>query len=294
MADRRCDHRDPDALDVREAQPPFDRAFVHDADEIGRDVRLAPQHQSEVRQQLVGPGEGARLVAGRGLQPAGRKQQQRAVRHVAVAALRDLGTLREQRGVGLHPGRYLGVLGQLGYTVHGIDLTPAVSRMKPGLDALGLRTGDFHEADFLSFEPGRRYDVVCSFGFIEHFQDWAAVLRKHAALVAPGGQIIIETPNFRGAVQQLFHRWLDAENLKRHNLAAMVPEAWADVLRAEGFTVERAGYFGPFDFWHDSGGSGLGRRVGFGLLRLISPLLKRLPEGSATWSPYAGLIAHKR
>ncbi len=196
--------------------------------------------------------------------------------------------------VGCFPGRYLGVLGQLGYTVHGIDLTPAVRRMKPGLDALGLRTGDFHEADFLSFEPGRRYDVVCSFGFIEHFQDWAAVLRKHAALVAPGGRIIIETPNFRGAVQQLFHRWLDAENLKRHNLAAMVPQAWADVLRSEGFTVERAGYFGPFDFWHDSGGSGLVRRVGFGLLRLISPLLKHLPEGSATWSPYAGLIAHKR
>lgn len=196
--------------------------------------------------------------------------------------------------VGCYPGRYLGVLGLLGYTVHGIDLTPAVRRMRPGLEALGLRTGDFHEADFLRFQAPRTYDLVCSFGFIEHFRDWEAVLRKHASLVAPGGLLVIETPNFRGAVQQFFHRWLDAENLRRHDLSAMRPKAWADILRAEGFDVRQAGHFGPFAFWHDSKGAGAWHRIGTLVLRSLNPVLARLPEGHGSWSPYCGLIARKR
>jgi 2-polyprenyl-3-methyl-5-hydroxy-6-metoxy-1,4-benzoquinol methylase len=195
--------------------------------------------------------------------------------------------------VGCFPGRYLGVLGQLGYVVHGVDLTPTVARMKPAFDAEGLRTGDFQEADFLSYSPDRKYDIVCSFGFIEHFTNWADVLRKHAELVRPGGLLVIETPNFRGTVQHLLHRWLDHENYLRHHIAAMEPAAWAALLQREGFVIQQSGWFGSFEFWHDTSHHGLLHRMGFRVLRSLTPWLKRRPEGGPSLSPYCGLIARK-
>lgn len=194
--------------------------------------------------------------------------------------------------IGCFPGRYLAVLGKLGYTLHGIDLTPAIDRMAPALREMGFRTGEFEHADFLQYEVHRQYDLVCSFGFIEHFPQWRKVLRKHADLVRPGGLIVIETPNFRGWVQQLFHRWLDAENLRRHHIPAMSPSAWARVLKKEGFEIIEQGFIGRFVFWNDSQGTNFWKRIGFKLLRTVTPTLEKLPPSPAV-SPYGVLIARK-
>ena len=195
--------------------------------------------------------------------------------------------------VGCYPGRYLAVLGRSGYTIHGVDLTPGVEHMADALKATGLSTGDFRRTDFLKMEVHRTYELVCSFGFIEHFTDWRSVLLKHAELVAPGGMLVIETPNFKGGVQQLFHRWLDRTNLARHNLDAMDPHQWATLLRAQGFTVQWCGWFGRFDFWSDPEPDSLGHRIGAKLLGMLKPRLARMKEGSPSLSPYCGLIATK-
>ncbi|MBL7982743.1 MAG: class I SAM-dependent methyltransferase [Flavobacteriales bacterium] len=195
--------------------------------------------------------------------------------------------------VGCFPGRYLAVLGQLGYTVHGVDLTPGVENMAEALKATGLSTGEFRRTDFLKMEVDRQYDLVSSFGFIEHFTDWRSVLLKHAELVSPGGMLVIETPNFKGGVQQLFHRWLDSTNLRRHNLDAMEPHAWAELLREQGFIVQWAGWFGQFDFWSDPEPDSLGHRIGAKLLGILKPRLAHMKEGSPSLSPYCGLIATK-
>jgi SAM-dependent methyltransferase len=126
--------------------------------------------------------------------------------------------------VGCFPGRFLPILGELGYELHGIDLTPRVEQDLPAwLRNQGYRVGRFVKGEFLSWDPGRRYDVVCSFGFIEHFSDWPAVLRSQARLVAKGGYLVVSTPNFRGALQWLLHWSLDRQNLKRHNIWSMNP-----------------------------------------------------------------------
>lgn len=195
--------------------------------------------------------------------------------------------------IGCYPGRYLAVIGTLGYVVHGIDLTPAVERMKPALDAMGLRTGEFIHADFLRHEPKRRYDLVCSFGFIEHFHDWQGMIARHADLVAPGGWLVLETPNFRGWVQHLLHRTLDATNLKRHHLGAMRPDEWARLLRARGFEVTMHGHLGRFDFWSDSPPPNLLQRALLRALRAVTPWLQRRKPGGAALSPYCVLIARK-
>ena len=196
--------------------------------------------------------------------------------------------------VGCFPGRYLGVIGGLGYVVHGIDLTPSIIRLKPAFERAGIRTGEFVEGDFLAFSPKREYDIVCSFGFIEHFTNWQDVLLAHARAVKKGGSLVIETPNFRGGVQRFLHRWLDAENYRRHHIEAMDPRAWARLLEKHGFEIRYAGWFGAFEFWHDTSSHGPLHRVGFRVLRALTPWLKNFKEGGAALSPYCGLVARKQ
>lgn len=195
--------------------------------------------------------------------------------------------------IGCYPGRYLAVLGRMGYVVHGIDLTPNVQQLDRYFRLMNLRTGKFRHADFLVHEPERRYDLVCSFGFIEHFQDWRSMLVRHWELVAPGGLLVIETPNFRGWVQQLIHRAVDGVNLARHNCDAMRPEQWLATLQQHGAVVIEQGFIGRFDFWTDSPPPDRSQRLFLRMVRAVAPLLRRIPPGNGAISPYCVLIARK-
>jgi SAM-dependent methyltransferase len=196
--------------------------------------------------------------------------------------------------IGCFPGRYLGVLGRMGYEVNGIDLTPAVERMKSAFDAEGLHTGSFIHADFFTFAAEPKYDLVCSFGFIEHFPNWQQAVLKHTEHLAAGGLLVIETPNFRGWVQHTLHRLLDATNLRRHHVPAMQPGKWAALLRDQGFEVLSQGYLGRFDFWTDSPPPDFFQRIIHRALRLVRPLLVRAGNGRPSLAPYCVLIARKR
>lgn len=50
------------------------------------------------------------------------------------------------------------------------------------------------KADIFRLELEQRYDLVCSFGLIEHFREKAAVLEAHKRFVKPGGIIVIIIP----------------------------------------------------------------------------------------------------
>ncbi len=155
--------------------------------------------------------------------------------------------------VGCYPGNFLIYLGtRFGYTVGGIDTTPFISsRLPQRLARHGVAVGDLYREDFLKFTIPRRYDVVCSFGFIEHFRDFEEVIRKHIALVAPRGTLIISCPNFRRG-QYALHRLFDAPNLRHHVLEAMDLAKWGKVMKTNGMNVVHQGYYQTFDFWVDA------------------------------------------
>lgn len=196
--------------------------------------------------------------------------------------------------VGCFPGRYLAVLGIMHYELHGVDLTPRVSEIKNWLEVSGYKTGKFEHADFLQYTSDQKYDLVCSFGFIEHFTNWEEVLIKHAQLVKQGGMIVIETPNFRGFLQNILHRFLDATNYKRHHIPAMQPLRWKAILENQGFEIQRCEYFGKFEFWSDSGERGILGKAGMKLLSFFRKSLENKKPGSASVSPYCGIIAVKK
>jgi 2-polyprenyl-3-methyl-5-hydroxy-6-metoxy-1,4-benzoquinol methylase len=197
--------------------------------------------------------------------------------------------------VGCYPGNFLIWLARrFGYTVSGIDATPLVrDQMPERLAEHGVRVGDLQQVDFLAFESARTFDVVCSFGFIEHFRDTEDLLERHVRLVAPGGTLVISCPNFRNG-QYLLHRLLDAENLRRHVLASMDLTRWRRALTRCGMSVLHDGYYGTFDFWTEAPPEHKRRRHAARYVRRIAQGIdRRVRWPNRILSPHMIMIARK-
>lgn len=197
--------------------------------------------------------------------------------------------------IGCFPGRYLAVFGKLGYRLYGVDLTPRVEQDLPcWLKDCGYKVGEFCKLNFEDFKSKKQYDIVCSFGFIEHFIDWQEILKKHALFVKNEGYLVISAPNFRGLIQRALHILLDRKNYNRHYIPSMNTDLWQDIVQNIGFDVVYCGYFGAFDFWVDNQSRNILQMMILKLINRLSPVLKKLPKDKMIYAPFCGLIAKKR
>ncbi|MDR2805600.1 MAG: class I SAM-dependent methyltransferase [Dysgonamonadaceae bacterium] len=197
--------------------------------------------------------------------------------------------------IGVFPGVYTAAFGKLGHEINGIDLTPRVTELNRIFEAKGFKVGAFFQRDFLNFKSDKRYDIVFSLGFIEHFIDYKLIIAKHCELVDNNGIIFIAVPNFRGRFQHFLHKMVDKENLEKHNLRSMNPKEWEDVLIQNGFDVVKQGYIGSFDFWTGTQKRNyLQRGLKYFLERWITPFLSKiLSKPREAYAPYCGIIAKK-
>ena len=197
--------------------------------------------------------------------------------------------------IGSFPGPFLSVFGKLGYTLNGVDFHPLNALAVPNwLQSLGYSIGDFVMADFFEYTTQKKYDVVASFGFIEHFVDYIDVINRHAALVDNNGFICITTPNFKGKVQFWLHSFFDANNLAKHNINSMQPKKWANILQSQGFEIIYQGYFGDFWFWHGNESLPIWKKNILWVVERTVPLIRKLLWfQSSSFSAYAGIIAKK-
>lgn len=197
--------------------------------------------------------------------------------------------------IGCFPGRYLPTIGAFGYQLNGIDMQAGVLELPTWLADQGYEVGEFVKADFFDWSPGVTFDLVFSLGFIEHFENWEAVVERHLQLVAPDGLIMLEAPNFLGPFQNWFHRTFDSENLALHHVPAMDPFKWGDVVRQNGFEILFCGFFGKFHLWYGDEQRGAFKRMALkSLMRSRNVLKHIIPAGSRSFSPYAGLLARRR
>jgi hypothetical protein len=76
------------------------------------------------------------------------------------------------------------------------------------------------KADFLNYSSNKQYEIVCSFGFIEHFKNTKEIISKHIDLLKDNGNLLIVLPNFKG-----FNGWVqkkfDEQNYNAHNINSM-------------------------------------------------------------------------
>jgi SAM-dependent methyltransferase len=197
--------------------------------------------------------------------------------------------------IGCFPGRYLAHLGKNGWTVNGMDLTPETENtLVKWMHSEKINTGFIKQGDVLQYiaTTDHKYDFVCSFGFIEHFENFKDIIQLHTRITGDNGLLIITTPNFRGWVQRFLHKKLDKENLNRHYLPSMQPDIWKSLLEENGFKVEFAGYFGGYDFWYDRQKRNFIQKVLTEIIRRTVPLFSWLPN-SKSYSSYCGIVAKK-
>jgi 2-polyprenyl-3-methyl-5-hydroxy-6-metoxy-1,4-benzoquinol methylase len=126
--------------------------------------------------------------------------------------------------VGVAPGiNIIALANEFDIIPYGMDYSEkGVQQTKQNFKAAGYNPnnvylGDLFDARFRAKHKGK-YDVVSSWGLIEHFDNPAEVVRLHAEFLKPGGLLIIEVPNIRG-VNEFFCRNID--ELINHDLMSM-------------------------------------------------------------------------
>ena len=118
------------------------------------------------------------------------------------------------------------------------------------LIANDLREDDIHviEADLFSYQPDKQYDIVSSFGLIEHFGDTKDIISRHVNFLKPGGKLFITLPNFR-SVNGWVQRTFDKSNYDKHNISSMDPQFLASIATELGLKEVRSYYSGGFSIW---------------------------------------------
>ena len=133
--------------------------------------------------------------------------------------------------------------------VTGLDYSePGIAKCRFLFDTLGMKVGLYQDDLFDHHLPPASYDVVASFGVIEHFDDARPVVQRHLDLVKPGGLALIAIPNY-GGVYGLMQRWCDAPNLTFHNLSIMNPCALTALVDSLDVESVYAYPFGAISPW---------------------------------------------
>ena len=97
--------------------------------------------------------------------------------------------------VGCGAGLLCEPLARLGAQVTGVDAAPEnIGAARAHAEASGL-TIDYRAGEFENEVKGRTFDLVTSMEVIEHVTDPAAFVAGLAAALAPGGLMILSTPN---------------------------------------------------------------------------------------------------
>jgi trans-aconitate methyltransferase len=164
------------------------------------------------------------------------------------------------------------------------------------LEKNGLQPGDIHiiEADLFKYQPEKLYDMVLSFGLIEHFNDTKAIIETHLQFLKPGGVLFITLPNFK-SVNGWVQRKFDKENYDKHNINSMDLQLLTDCCKQLGLKEIESYYHGRFTVWleNKSEQSKLAKAIVKTIWLAGKVATKIIPVESKSLSPYIVLKAVK-
>lgn len=100
--------------------------------------------------------------------------------------------------VGAYPGQILDWLCRIcDLKATGIEFVPAqANALRRTFPSIEILDGDFLSDGCVS--SGRTWDVVCSFGLVEHWTDLSIPIRRKMSMVAPGGCCVVGIPLHAG------------------------------------------------------------------------------------------------
>jgi 2-polyprenyl-3-methyl-5-hydroxy-6-metoxy-1,4-benzoquinol methylase len=186
---------------------------------------------------------------------------------------------------------------RFGYEIAGLDYSETgCKKASENLSRHGV-TGTILCRDFLEEQPDLKgqFDVVFSYGVIEHFSQPETVLTRFHRFLKPDGLVVTIIPNMRGITGWL-QRLVNRPVYDIH--VPLTPVGLQQAHRAAGFQEVSSGYLGSVgtEVVNYPVNGGIGMRAARKLLKLTSKaswILFRAanwhPE-SVTWSPYVYYI----
>jgi 2-polyprenyl-3-methyl-5-hydroxy-6-metoxy-1,4-benzoquinol methylase len=152
--------------------------------------------------------------------------------------------------VGCGDGRLLRMFASQGMEpaqLHGMELDPrAVERARA--QGLNVKLGRFEDLDYAP----RSFGLVVMQQVIEHVIDPRDVLARVHEVLAPGGAVVLETPNTASWDHGLFsRRYWGGYHIPRH-LFLFNPKSLSRLLDETGFRVERVRHLASPSFWIQS------------------------------------------
>lgn len=203
--------------------------------------------------------------------------------------------------LGCAPGIYTAALAQdTSWAISGVDYSEDAQLFLQNMKGIG-KDADLLVGDMFTQRIPGQFDIVCSFGLVEHFrgESLEQVFRLHDSYVRAGGYLVIEMPNFTG-FQYFWHYVFDRPDLDNHNVDVMQPAAMAWFLE-KGYEPIFNSYVGVMRLWGNSGFTripAVGKSIaGLGvvtsrLVKVLDRLGFRFFRGR-TWSPALLFVARK-
>jgi SAM-dependent methyltransferase len=146
------------------------------------------------------------------------------------------------------------------------------------------------EAEFSTFRPEQKFDVVYSAGFIEHFADTKAVIEKHVACLNDGGGLFISLPNLRGLSGWVIKQF-DRKTYDSHNISSMSIPFLREICVGLNLTSVSVFYFGrPIVYLDHPETVHLVIRK---MIGLTSRIVSRLPWKTRWLSPHIGIVGRR-
>jgi SAM-dependent methyltransferase len=167
---------------------------------------------------------------------------------------------------------------ELGFEVCGVDYSASgCAGTRQVLERAGV-PAEVVQADFFQPPPqlAGRFDVVVSFGVVEHYRDTAGVIRALSRFLRPGGLMVTQVPNMVGMVGTL-QRWFNRPVFEKH--VPLSTAALEDAHHAGGLDVESCQWFAFANFGVVNLG-GLPAGGGREAKRLVTTALVALSAGA--------------
>lgn len=134
---------------------------------------------------------------------------------------------------------------------------------------------------------GLQFDVVASFGFVEHFEDYEAAIKHHIDMVKPGGFLVLSVPHLwglQGFLRRIILKKEAVEQIyKTHNLEIMDSEKLKSTLTNLHLEIKYCNYLMGCKFWIPYNSPKIKQNMkffAFILNRLNAPLLSKFDRAT--------------
>ncbi len=150
--------------------------------------------------------------------------------------------------IGGYPGRYLAYIASK-YKIkpYSVDYNSDSSKIIAAFESMGVSDYEIYQEDINKFNPGKKFDLVFSNGFVEHFVNYDEILDKHVELTNDGGCMMITVPNKRN-FRFVYGLLFDYKNLKSHNVKCMKKSVFMDFIKRNNLELVDFSYFGGFPY----------------------------------------------